>query len=137
MYTGWEKEMSIRLTIKEKQINDVEEGKFSLRSDWKSRMLFLEQFKRKYPEISMKNSHNWPGSECFGWSPLVNMDPYMLANGGASGVIRSGSVRTTEFIFQSEECLNEFLTFEKYDEPDTLEILNEGNRSVTHDIEYT
>jgi hypothetical protein len=72
------------------------------RSDWEERATFGAQFKAKYPDFSMKLTKE------------------------------QGHKKTTVFTFQCEQSYQEFLAFEKFDEPETLEILRQCHRTATH-----
>jgi hypothetical protein len=71
------------------------------RSDWEDRAFFGEQFKAKYPDFSMKLTKE------------------------------RGHKKITVYTFQCEQSYQEFLAFEKFDEPETLEILRQCHRTAT------
>jgi hypothetical protein len=71
------------------------------RSDWQDRATWGRAFKAKYPDFSMELTKN------------------------------PGHTKTTVYIFQCEESYQEFLAFEKFDEPETLEILRQCHRTAT------
>ena len=71
------------------------------RSDWEDRATFCREFQQKYPA----HTH------------ILTREP--------------GHKKTTVYTFQCEESYQEFLAFEKFDEPETLEILRQCHRTAT------